>query len=137
MGVKELWNLDALFDYMDRYMKVQKEVVGVGHWTRQRPRFIEKMWDAYRPDYGPVWTMFPILNIAATGGSVTKTPDKTAYALGEKVILRAVADDGYQFTGWSGGFSGNGNPVTIIMYANRTVTANFAIRNNTQTNNSK
>jgi uncharacterized repeat protein (TIGR02543 family) len=137
MGVKELWNHDALFDYMDRYMKVQKEVLGVGHWKRQRPKFIESMWDAYRADYSPVWTMYPALNITTSGGSVIKTPDKTAYTLGEKVILRAVADDGYQFTGWSGGFSGTGNPVTIIMHANRTVTANFAIRNNTQTHNSK
>jgi uncharacterized repeat protein (TIGR02543 family) len=95
------------------------------------------MWDAYRADYGPVWTISPVLNITTTGGLVTKTPDKTAYTLGEKVILRAVADDGYQFTGWSGGFSGTGNPVTIIMHANRTVTANFAIRNNIQTHNSK
>jgi len=137
MGVKELWNHDALFDYMDRYMKVQREVMGVGHWTRQRPKFIENMWDAYRTDYGPVWTISPILNIFATGGSVTKTPDKVAYALGEKVILRAVADEGYEFAGWSGGFSGTGNPVTIIMHANRTVTANFATRNNTPTHNSK
>ena len=137
MGVKELWNHDALFDYMDRYMKVQREVMGVGHWTRQRPKFIENMWDAYRTDYGPVWTISPILNIFATGGSVTKTPDKVAYALGEKVILRAVADEGYEFAGWSGGFSGTGNPVTIIMHANRTVTANFATRNNTPKRNSK
>ncbi len=137
MGVKELWNHDALFDYMDRYMKVQKEGVGVGHWTRQRPKFIANMWDAYRPEYGPVWTMSPILNIAATGGSVTKIPDKAAYDLGEKVILRAVADDGYEFAGWSGGLSGTGNPVTIIMHANRTVTANFATRKNTPTHNSE
>ncbi|MCH7557203.1 MAG: hypothetical protein IIB56_07070 [Planctomycetes bacterium] len=137
MGVKELWNHDALFDYMDRYMEVQKQVAGVGHWTRQWSRFIEKMWDAYRPDYGPVWTMSPILNIAATGGSVTKSPDKAAYTLGEKVILKAAADDGYEFAGWSGGLSGTENPVTIIMHANRTVTANFATRNNTPTHNSK
>ena len=137
MGVKELWNHDALFDYMDRYMQVQKEVVGVSHWVRQRSKFVEKMWDAYRADYGPVWTMSPELNITAAGGSVTKTPDKTVYILGEKVMLRVVADDGYQFTGWSGALSGTDNPVKIIMHANRTVVANFAIRNNTQTHNSK
>jgi uncharacterized repeat protein (TIGR02543 family) len=95
------------------------------------------MWDAYRPDYGPVWTMSSILNIAATGSSVTKSPDKAAYALGEKVILKAAADDGYEFAGWSDGLSGTGNPVTIIMHANRTVTANFATGNNTPTHNSK
>jgi len=118
MGVKDLWNHDALFDYKDRYMQVETN-------NRETSKFVEKMWDAYRPDYGPVWTMSPILNIVATGGSVTKTPDKVAYTLGEKVILRAVADDGYQFAGWSGGLSETGNPVTIIMHANRSITANF------------
>jgi len=118
MGVKDLWNHDAFFDYKDRYMQVEKK-------NRETSKFVEKMWDAYRPDYGPVWTMSPILNIVATGGSVTKIPDKTAYILGEKVILKAVADDGYEFAGWSGGLSGSGNPVTIIMHANRSITANF------------
>ena len=130
LGLEELWNYNPFLDWTDRC----RNEGTIGTWGSV---FAEGMWDAYRADYGTVWTMFPTLNIAVTDGSVTKTPDKTAYTLGEKVILRAVADDGYQFTGWSGGFSGTGNPVTIIMYANRTVTANFAIRNNTQTHNSK
>jgi len=137
MGVKKLWNHDALFDYMDRYMEVEKESVGVGHYPRQWSRFLESMWDAYRADYSPVWTMSPALNITATGGSVTKNPDKTVYNLGQKVILRAFADDGYEFAGWSGALSGTDNPVTIIMHANRTVIANFTIRNNTSTHNAK
>jgi len=130
LGLEELWNYDPFLDWTDR---CRNEGIA-GTWGSV---FAEEMWNAYRADYGPVWTMFPVLNIAATGGSVTKTPNKTAYTLGEKVILRAVAHDGYQFTGWSGGISGTGNPVTIIMYGNRRVTANFAIRNNTQTHNSK
>ncbi len=137
MGVKELWNHDALFDYMDRYMEVEKEFAGVGHWIRQWSGFIENMWDAYRSDYVPVWTMSPVLNIIATGGSVTKSPHKTVYALGRKVILSAVADDGYEFAGWSGGLSGMENPATIIMHVNRTIVANFAVRNNTSADSSK
>lgn len=65
------------------------------------------------------------LNITATGGSVTKTLDKTVYIPGEKVILCAVADDGYEFAGWSEGLSGMENPVKIIMHANRSIIANF------------
>ncbi len=137
MGVKELWNHDPLFDYMDRYMEVEKEYAGAGHWIRQWSRFVEKMWDAYRADYGPVWTMSPVLKIFAADGSVTKTPDTIAYALGQKVILSAVADNGYEFAGWSGDLSGMENPATIIMYANRTIVANFTVRNNTSTVNSK
>lgn len=128
MGVKERWNHNALFDYMDRYMKVQEEVVGAGHWTRQQSKFIENMWDAYRPEYGPVWTMFPTLNITALNGTVTKNPDKAAHVLGGEVILRAVADVGYEFAGWSGDLSCDENPTRIIMHANRYITANFALK---------
>jgi hypothetical protein len=119
MGVKDLWNQDSFFDYMDRYMKVQSG-------RRQTSRFVESMWDAYRADYGPVWTMSPTLKVAAKGGSVIKNPDKAAYELGEKVILRAEADSGYEFEGWSGGFSGPQNPAIIMMHANQSVTANFS-----------
>ena len=137
MGVKQLWNHDALFDYMDRYMEVQKELVGAGHWTRQWARFAGSMWDAYRADYVPVWTMSPALNIVTANGSVTKNPGKTVYKLGQKVVLNAVADDGYEFAGWSEGLSGTDNPATIIMYANHTVIANFIVRKNTPIYNSK
>jgi len=130
MGATDLWNHDALFDYMDRYMQVQKQAVGVGNWTRQQSKFTESMWDYYRPYYGTVWTMSPALNITATGGSVKKISDKAAYALGEEVILKAVADAGYEFMGWSGDLAGTNNPVRIIMHANRSIVANFAVSNN-------
>lgn len=59
MDVKELWNHDALFDYQDRYMQIQKETYGVGHWARQWSRFTETMWDTYRASYGSVWSPAP------------------------------------------------------------------------------
>ena len=99
--------------------------------------FVESMWDAYRADFGPVWTMSPTLNIITSGGSVSKNPDKAVYQLGRKVILNAVPDDGYEFAGWSGGLSGTDNPVTVIMHANRTIVANFTVRNDTLARNSK
>ena len=120
MGANDVWNHDALFDYTDRYMKVAAD------W-RQTSKFVADMWDAYRGDYGPVWTMAPALRVTAVGGSVAKVPDKAAYALGERVRLRAVADPGYEFAGWSGGLSGTENPVAIVMHANRTITAHFAV----------
>jgi hypothetical protein len=121
MGVKDLWNHDAFFDYKDRYMQVQ-------HVSRETSKFVEDMWDYYRPHYGPVWTMTPVLNVTASGGSVKKIPDKTEYRLGETVILRAVPEDGYQFRSWSGDLTGAENPVKIIMHANQSVIAHFAIR---------
>lgn len=118
-----LWNHQALFDYQDRYMQVE------GQW-RRTSRFVEAMWDAYRAEYDPVWTMSPALNIQVTGGSVTKNPDWADYSLGDKVILNVVADAGYEFAGWSGDLTGTENPVTIIMYAHYSIVANFTIRNN-------
>ena len=130
MEAKDIWNHDALFDYMDRYMQVEAAQGRRGHWMRQRSRFIEDMWDFYSPQYGPVWTISPTLNVVAVGGgSVEKNSDKAAYFLGEEVILRAVPDVGHEFTGWSGGISGTKNPKRIIMHANRSITANFAISN--------
>jgi hypothetical protein len=119
MGVKDLWNHNALFDYKDRYMQVESNY-------REISKFVERMWDTYRAEYGPVWSMHPMLNITTTGGSIKKSPDKKLYTLGEKVILSAFADPGYKFAGWSGGLSGIENPVTIVMHANRSIIANFA-----------
>jgi hypothetical protein len=92
---------------------------------RQWSKFTEGMWDYYRPLYGDVWIMTPVLNVTASGGSVKKIPDKTEYKLGQTVTLRAVPDDGYEFRAWSGGISGTKNPAKIIMHANHTVTADF------------
>jgi chitodextrinase len=55
MDAKDLWNHDALFDYMDRYMQVEAQVTAVGSWERQWSKFAERMWDTYRTNYGCVW----------------------------------------------------------------------------------
>lgn len=51
MGAITLWNHDALFDYMDRYMDLQYD----GSFARQLSPFSEAMWDTYRADYGAIW----------------------------------------------------------------------------------
>jgi len=118
MRAKDLWNNDALFDYKDRYMQVETD------W-KQTSRFVLGMWRTYRKDYADVWTMSPRLNITAVGGTVTKVPDKPAYALSEKIRIRAVPDPGYEFISWSGALSEKTNPAVIIMHSNRSITANF------------
>jgi len=119
MGAKDLWNHDAFFDYYDRYMQVETGL-------RQTSRFVEDMWDSYRADCGPEWTMSPTLNITASGGSVIRIPEKASYTLAEKVRVKAVPNAGYEFTGWSGGLTGQNNPTDIIMHANRSITASFS-----------
>jgi hypothetical protein len=127
MGVNELWGHNALFDYMDRFMQVQAKTEGANSVLRQCSRFTASMWDAYREEYGPIWTMSPTLNITAIGGSVTRNINKDTYFLGEEVVLSVAPDAGYEFIGWSGDLAGNESPVTVIMHANLFITANFAV----------
>ncbi len=68
------------------------------------------------------------LTINATNGTVTKNPDQATYDSAAVVQLTATPATGYQFLGWSGDLSGSANPVTVIMNANKTITANFAMK---------
>lgn len=52
-------------------------------------------------------------------------PDQIDYQLYDTVILTATADPGWTFTGWDGDASGDVNPLTIIMDANKNITAYF------------
>ncbi|MDR2693226.1 MAG: carbohydrate-binding domain-containing protein [Chitinispirillales bacterium] len=62
------------------------------------------------------------------GGSVgvsPATPASGKYESGTKVTLRADSADGYTFFGWDGDTSGNANPLTVTMNANKSFTAIF------------
>jgi hypothetical protein len=60
-----------------------------------------------------------------SGGSVTVTPDKAFYRMGDEVTLTAQANAGYQFVQWSGDASGAITPVTIQMNGHKCIAANF------------
>ncbi|MBX5327281.1 DUF2341 domain-containing protein, partial [Candidatus Bathyarchaeota archaeon A05DMB-4] len=62
------------------------------------------------------------------GGFVSKNPNKAFYTYGEVVELTAIPNTGYDFSGWSGDLTGNNNPETIIINANKTVTASFSLK---------
>ncbi|MEO0468812.1 MAG: InlB B-repeat-containing protein [Bacteroidota bacterium] len=66
------------------------------------------------------------LNINASNGSVSKSPNQSNYPAGSQVTLTASPNAGYVFSGWSGNASGNNNPLTITMNSNKSITANFA-----------
>ena len=126
MGLKELWNHDAFFDYIDR-------LVAVDDRLRDYGGFPMAMWQAYREKYPPVYTADDLtLNIEARHGSVKVSPEKKTYRLGEKVTLTAVPDAGYEFVswdvpsnhhpiGWKGSIYHGANraraSVTIVMHA--------------------
>ena len=60
---------------------------------------------------------------ATTGGSIS--PGSGIYPENQKVRLKATADLGYEFSGWSGDFSGSENPVTITIDEDKSIIANF------------
>jgi uncharacterized repeat protein (TIGR02543 family) len=75
------------------------------------------------------------LTANATNGTVTKSPDAANYAEGAIVTITAVPATGYHFVNWTGDHVGTTNPDTVLMSANKTVTANFAINTYTLTVN--
>jgi uncharacterized repeat protein (TIGR02543 family) len=58
-------------------------------------------------------------------GHVDRDPDQTTYHYGDEVTLTPVADTGWVFSGWSGALSGAGNPETVTITGNTSVTATF------------
>ena len=63
---------------------------------------------------------------ASRGGSVTLSPTGPSYPMGTQVVLTAVSEAGFGFTGWSGDASGATNPLTVTVNQSLTINANFA-----------
>jgi len=59
-------------------------------------------------------------------GSVSVSPSRNVYTNGETVTLTAVPGANRVFTGWSGGASGNLNPLGVTLTASTVITASFA-----------
>ncbi|NOR52501.1 MAG: hypothetical protein GQ536_00210, partial [Candidatus Aminicenantes bacterium] len=59
------------------------------------------------------------------GGTTIPSPGTHRYRSGETVNVQAIADDTYEFSGWSGDVSGTTNPVTITMDSDRSIKATF------------
>jgi outer membrane protein assembly factor BamB len=63
-------------------------------------------------------------------GVVSKNPDKSFYNSGESVTLTATPSTGYHFVSWKGDIAQGqdiGNPLTIAIDSNKTLTATFEI----------
>lgn len=59
------------------------------------------------------------------GGVVSQSPNKPYYQSGETVQLSATPNTDHDFTRWSGDLTGTANTVTIMMTANKSITATF------------
>jgi uncharacterized repeat protein (TIGR02543 family) len=63
---------------------------------------------------------------ADTGGQVIGSTTQEVLDGRDSTAVEAVADSGYVFDGWSGGYTGTDNPLTLSRITqNMTVTANF------------
>jgi len=60
-------------------------------------------------------------------GSVVLNPAGGVYNQGASVIVTAVADPGWGFTAWSGDLAGTQNPDTLVINADKSVTAEFIV----------
>lgn len=65
------------------------------------------------------------LNVIGLGQVEVQPPGDT-FEAGTEVQLTAIPGEGFAFTGWSGGAAGTENPITVIMDADKNITANFA-----------
>jgi len=65
------------------------------------------------------------LTVNASNGSVTATPDKADYSIGEVVELKPKPNTGYYFSGWAGDARGKSLVLNLTMDSNKTITANF------------
>ncbi|MGV3531248.1 MAG: InlB B-repeat-containing protein, partial [Chthoniobacteraceae bacterium] len=58
-------------------------------------------------------------------GSIAVTPQQARYRSGQSVTVTAVPDDGYGFSGWTGALAGEAPMGTVLMDADKSVTATF------------
>ena len=64
------------------------------------------------------------VSVEATEGGTVSYAGGSIQA-GQTVTVNATPSDGYKFTGWSGDATGNENPLTVTVYSNTNITANF------------
>jgi arabinoxylan arabinofuranohydrolase len=62
---------------------------------------------------------------SAKNGIIEFDPPGGFYEEGTIVTVKAKKDYGYEFSGWSGDISDTKNPVSIVMNADKSITANF------------
>jgi hypothetical protein len=63
---------------------------------------------------------------AGKGGTSEPAPGTYTYDSGTVVIIRAIPDSGYQFSGWSVDASGKENPITVTIDKDKWIVAAFA-----------
>ncbi|MBN1781676.1 choice-of-anchor D domain-containing protein [bacterium] len=73
------------------------------------------------------WPVFTLTTVSADTSAGTITPETADYDSSVYVDVTALPKPGYLFSHWSGDAEGTGNPVSVIMDHDKTVTAHFMV----------
>ncbi len=109
--------------YDDSPTRLTQGTIGV--WSFWNGR---KDWDDLSVELlgDPPTDLLLTTNTAGTGsGTVSVDPDQATYDFGASVTLEAIPGSGSIFTGWTGDFETEENPLAIVLLGDRQVTANF------------
>ena len=68
---------------------------------------------------------YTLTTTTSGSGSIALSPPGGTYTSGTSVSATATPATGWQFSGWSGAATGSANPVSILMNANKSLTATF------------
>jgi endo-1,4-beta-xylanase len=118
------------------------EINGVSYkskWSNQMParingnyyiRYVAKQFWAHFEINGSGGGQDPVvdytLDVGISGnGSTSVSAGSHSYKSGTAVTITATPSQGSVFSGWSGAFTGNTNPLTITMSSNKSLTAMF------------
>ncbi|MBF0102918.1 MAG: DUF4214 domain-containing protein [Desulfobacterales bacterium] len=72
-------------------------------------------------------TTYTVTFTAGSGGQITGETTQTITSGGSSSAVTATPDSGYEFTGWTGDYTGTNNPLTLTnVTANMNITANFS-----------
>ena len=72
-------------------------------------------------------SLLPRLTVVASGGTVTRNPHLPKFTFGQTVQLQAVPEPNNYFVVWSGAVSGTDINRSLVMNANKAVTATFGL----------
>ena len=79
-------------------------------------------------EYSAALITFTVTFIEGAGGTITGTKVQTVNYGANASAVTAVANAGYYFVNWTGGYTGTANPLTVTnVTADLTITANFVI----------
>jgi len=104
---------------LPKYKESQGRIFGFDRVYYNKDGTIQKVVQTYGPT--------KILKTSAPNGAVLLNPPGGAYAPGTTVKVTAKADLGFAFNEWTGDLTGSQNPSTMVMNADKNVSASFVV----------